>query len=154
MGQEGGFFYGKRGNGEGSIYFSDSKKRWVGQFTVGYKIDGTINRKTIYGKTRTEVKDKLNKSLSDIKTNTFIEKNNIGLILFMRKIIDDKYNSNIIADRSYNRIMGTINIIEKFIGNIEIQKITENNLREFMSFITNYSNSTIEKIYGLLNMTF
>ena len=32
---------GRRGNGEGSIYYSDKLNRWVGQFTAGVKTNGT-----------------------------------------------------------------------------------------------------------------
>ena len=43
---------GRRGNGEGSIYYSDKLNRWVGQFTAGVKTNGMPNRKSVYGKTR------------------------------------------------------------------------------------------------------
>lgn len=46
----------KRGNGEGSIFYSEKLNRWVGQFTAGRKADGKLNRKSLYGKTRKEVK--------------------------------------------------------------------------------------------------
>ena len=53
----------KRGNGEGTIYYSEKLNKWVGQFTDGIKIDGKINRKSVYGNTRKEVKDKLQKKI-------------------------------------------------------------------------------------------
>ena len=42
----------KRGNGEGTIYFSEKLNKWVGQFTAGRKDNGKLNRKSVYGKTR------------------------------------------------------------------------------------------------------
>ena len=50
----------KRGNGEGSIFFSEKQQKWVGQVVVGYKPDGSINRKTLTGKTRKEVNENSN----------------------------------------------------------------------------------------------
>ena len=42
----------KRGNGEGSIYYSENLYNWVGLFTIGRKIDGRLYRKSVYGNTR------------------------------------------------------------------------------------------------------
>ena len=35
----------KRGNGEGSIYYSEKLNRWIGQVSLGYKSDGSPKRK-------------------------------------------------------------------------------------------------------------
>lgn len=48
----------RRGNGEGSIY-ERKKGQWAAVVTTGYKADGKPNRKFMYGKTRSEVADKL-----------------------------------------------------------------------------------------------
>jgi len=53
---------GKRGNGEGTIYRRKDGK-WATQYTV-YTAEGR-KRKTLYGKTRSEVAAKLTKALSD-----------------------------------------------------------------------------------------
>lgn len=37
----------KRGNGEGTIYYSKKLNKWVGQFTAGKKADGSLNRKSV-----------------------------------------------------------------------------------------------------------
>lgn len=39
-------------------------------------------------------------------------------------------------------------------ANMELQKITENDLKDFFIYITKYSNSVIAKIYGIVNQTF
>src|SRR5437879_165966 len=49
---------GKRGNGEGSIYYQASKDRWAAALTLD-----TGKRKVLYGKTRAEVAEKLSASL-------------------------------------------------------------------------------------------
>ena len=63
----------KRGNGEGTIYFSEKLNKWVGQFTAGRKTDGKLNRKSVYGNTRKEVKEKITKALSEVQKNTYID---------------------------------------------------------------------------------
>ncbi|MBQ7596503.1 MAG: hypothetical protein IJU45_07560 [Clostridia bacterium] len=42
-----------RGNGDGSVYYSESRKSWVGQITVGRSAEGKLKRKAVYGKTKT-----------------------------------------------------------------------------------------------------
>lgn len=48
-----------RGHGEGSIYFRESEGLWVGSLMVGRKADGRPDRRVVYGKTRVEVRRKL-----------------------------------------------------------------------------------------------
>ena len=62
-----------RGNGEGTIYFSEKLNKWVGQYVAGRKSNGTINRKSVYGKTRKEVKDKLTIKLSEVVARKYID---------------------------------------------------------------------------------
>ena len=49
---------GKRGHGEGTIG-QRSDGRWIAQVMVGYKSDGKPDRRTVYGKTRSECQRKL-----------------------------------------------------------------------------------------------
>jgi hypothetical protein len=46
----------RRGSGEGSI-FRRKDGRWCGQFWLGYKQNGSPNRKMVYGKTRSEISE-------------------------------------------------------------------------------------------------
>lgn len=48
----------KRGTGEGTIYFHEGRQLWCAQVHLGYA-DGKRQRKTIYGKTRKDVAEKL-----------------------------------------------------------------------------------------------
>lgn len=66
----------QRGNGEGSIY-QRKDGTWCATLTVGRDGDGKLKRKYIYGKTRADVKDKMNTDLNSIAQGTFVELNNI-----------------------------------------------------------------------------
>ena len=145
----------KRGNGEGTIYYSEKLNKWIGQFTAGRKADGKLNRKSVYGNTRKEVKEKMTKALSDVQDKKFIENSNITLLELVDKYIDQLYNSNKIKDVTYKRHTDTKNIIAKLdIANRPIQKITVSEINNNLSKITNYSNSIIEKVYGLIGQAF
>lgn len=145
----------RRGNGEGTIYYSDKLNKWVGQFTAGRKADGKINRKSVYGNTRKEVKEKMTKALSEVQDNTYIEKNNITLYELAKEIIEDKKKSNEIISNTYKRATYTLKYIENgYISNMEIQKIKSSDIKNYLHTVTCYANSTIEKIYQLLGQAF
>ena len=136
---------GKRGNGEGSIYYSEKLKRWIGQYTYNGK------RKSVYGKTRTEVKDKLNKALVNIADNKFVDKSNYTLIDLINMNLEEQFKSNKIVESSYKRNKHTKKIIENSdIANIPIQKLNAVIINDFLLSIAEYSNSVISKISNML----
>lgn len=147
----------KRGNGEGSIFFSEKLNRWVGQFTAGRKADGKLNRKSVYGKTRKEVKDKMNKALVDVNNGLFIDKQDITFKELIENYINYKYDTNQISDRSYLRNQETLKQIIKCdstFANKNIQKITTEDIKHFLTTITVYSDSSIKKMYSMMNKAF
>ena len=145
----------KRGNGEGTIYYSEKLNKWVGQFTAGRKEDGRLNRKSVYGNTRKEVKEKMTKALADVQTKTFINKSDITISQLGKTIIDNKFNANRISEATYGRALGTFNIIKNSdISDIPIQKVEIFQLQDFINKQKDYANSYIDKIYEMLGSIF
>ena len=145
----------KRGNGEGTIYYSEKLNKWVGQFVVGRKENGKLNRKSVYGDTRKEVKEKITQALAEIQNKTYIEKNDITVYNLGFSIIENKFNANLISEATYNRNLGTLKVIKKSeLGNLKIQKVTSNQIQNFINSKTSYSNSYISKIYEMLGKIF
>ena len=145
----------KRGNGEGTIYYSEKLNKWVGQFTAGRKADGKLNRKSVYGSTRKEVKEKMTDALARVQQNTIIDKNNITVYELGLEILDTKLSTNIIKETSYNSLSHSLNKIKNsLLGDMKIQKVTYREIQLFYNSITNLSNSYIEKINILLNLIF
>lgn len=140
-----------RGNGEGTIYYSDSHKLWVSQVTLK-----NGKRKTVYGKTRKAVKDKMIEIQSAISLDKFIDKSEITVGFLIKKLIDEDKKLNIVGDNAYLRKEAVYNIIRKSnIGVIPIQNISEFDVITFLSEQANkYSDSTLNKIYSLLNRCF
>ena len=140
---------GKRGNGEGSIYYSENLKRWVGQYTYNGK------RKSVYGKTRTEVKDKLNKALVNIVDNKYVDKSELTLLDIIDKNIEEQFESNKISEATYKRKLDTRKIIKNSdISNIKIQKLNPVTINNFLISICNYSNSVINKTSQMIRNAF
>lgn len=145
----------KRGNGEGTIYFSEKLNKWVGQFTAGRKADGKLNRKSVYGNTRKEVKEKMTKALAEVQKNTYIDNVDITIGQLGEELINNKYESNNIKESTYGRLLGTFNHIkESNIYNAKIQKVTPQELQDFINTKKKYANSYIDKIYELLGSIF
>ena len=145
----------KRGNGEGTIYYSEKLNKWVGQFTAGRKANGKLNRKSVYGNTRKEVKEKMTTALSEVQNNIYIDNSNITIAQLGKEIIDTKYNTNNVSPSTYGRLCGTFSHIEQSpIAEIQIQKITSSQLQYFINTKKDLSNSYISKIFALLNNIF
>lgn len=139
----------KKGNGEGTIYFSEKLNRWVGQCYINDK------RRSFYGKTRKEVNQKMQEAKSQEITGTFVEKSEITLGELAQEIIEDKRKSNLINQTTYNRNRYVLRQIEEHnIGNQPLQKISPKMVKDFLYSQTSYSNTSIEKIYQLLGQTF
>ena len=122
---------GRRGNGEGSIYYSDKLNRWVGQFTAGVKTNGTANRKSVYGKTRKEVAEKITKALNEIKEHTFVDKSDITLEYLINEHIEDKYNANKVSPVTYLRDKESLKRIKNSgydLTTMQVQKITNKDI--------------------------
>lgn len=145
----------RRGNGEGTIYYSDKLNKWVGQFTAGRKADGKLNRKSVYGNTRKEVKEKMTIKLMQVQNDIIIDKNDIAVYQLGKEILDTKLNTNIIKETSYFSLSHSLKKIkESLIGNMKIQKVTYREIQIFYNSITTLSNSYIEKINIMLNLIF
>lgn len=149
----------QKGNGEGTIYpvyykdnngkNTDKLKHWVGQYYIGDK------RKSIYGKTRKEVRDKLIVKLNEIQKNIIVDKCDITVYELGKSILETKLSTNTIKETSYITLKNSLNKIkESDIANIKIQKITYSLIQEFLNTLTDLSNSYIQKIIIMLNQIF
>ena len=145
----------KRVKGEGTIFKNEKKNIWVGQYYDGFKEDGKPIRKTVYGKTKAEVSEKINDIMYKKRNNLYLEKSNITLIVIIEKNRQEKYEANIIGDGQYARLKSTEKKIkENNIANMPIQDIKSSDIQEFLNSNSNLSESYIRKIYELLNGAF
>ena len=135
-----------RGNGEGTIYKVESKGLWAGQLTMpGSK------RKTVYGKTRKVVAEKLQK-LSTDGSGAFSDLDKVTLSEFAKTLIDDDHAANVTNVNSHHRATETLKIIQRHpIADLPLKKINEMVIKDFLLSITDYSESIIKKCYSMLN---
>lgn len=141
---------GKRGNGEGSIYYSEKLKRWIAQYTY----DG--NRKSIYGKTRSEVKDKLNKALVNIVDNKYIDKSNFTLLDVISLNMEERLNANLVSESTAKRDIDTLKMLKSNLNILDtpMQKITPTLITKELTKLTSYANSSIDKAVQMIRSAF
>ena len=56
----------RRDRGDGAIWWDKVNKCYVGSFSLGFNSDGSRNRRSVRGRTKTEVKDKLDELRQEI----------------------------------------------------------------------------------------
>ena len=143
-----------KGNGEGTIYVSSKTGLLVGQYCYNGK------RKSVYQKKNektTDFKKRFSKILTEINEGTYIEKNDETFSSILKNHIDQKYKDGTTSDRGYKRDLDTFKAIEKTCNNFinkAIQKVTLNDINLAKELIKNYSKSSIDKIWRLINKTF
>lgn len=116
----------KRGNGEGTIY-QRPDGTWCTQITV--YVDGKRKRPTLYGKTRKEVADKLNKALSDRDGGLSFDANNLKLGDYMQRWLEDSKQGSVkpVTYRGYERMVR--NHLVPTLGRIKLKALTPTHLR-------------------------
>ena len=139
----------RRGNGEGSIFHDIKRNRRAGQYTANGK------RKTIYGKSRQEVLEKLQKQLVNIKENKYIDKSKLTIQNVMDIMLEEIEKANVIKDNTLLRKKRAGEIISKmYIANIPLQEVNATQINDCLLDLVKYSNSYISKIYMLLGNIF
>lgn len=145
----------KKTNGEGSIYYSESKKLYEGKITIGFDANGKQLRKSVYAKKKTDVVQKLNKLKSDLLNNDITQNNNATIYEIAKQYINNQYEANQVSASTLLRNKNTLAIIDKLdLAHIPIQKVTNSQLSNELLKIKDYSNSIISKIYGMLSTAY
>lgn len=145
----------KKTNGEGSIYYSESKKLYEGKITIGFDANGKLIRKSVYGKKKSEVVQKMNKLKAEFINNDFTQNNNATIYEIAKQYINNQFEANQVSASTLLRNKNTLSIIDKLdIAHIPIQKVTNNQISNELLKIKDYSNSIISKIYGMLSTAY
>ena len=72
------------------VEFNGKLNKWVGQFVAGRKIDGSLNRKSVYGNTRKEVKEFI-KYYPIYLLENIKGKSDLWKMIFLYELCDKKY---------------------------------------------------------------
>ena len=112
---------GKRGNGEGSIT-RRKDGRWMARYTI-YTADG-VERKTIYGKTRSEVAEALSKALSDRAGGLVFDAGSLTLGDYLTRWLEDSVKGNV-RHRTYGNYRSHVrHHIVPALGRIKLKNLS------------------------------
>ena len=159
-----------KGNGEGTIYFSETLQKWVAQY-----VEPSGNRKTLTQKKNEKVSDfkkRFTNIINEINNNTYISSNDTSLYNILKDYIDDNYKTGITNANTYKRNVENLKLLEKCCNTFiykPIQKVTVLEIKkslpnlvelEIVDKETNekkskfYSQTVIDKLYRFLNKGF
>ena len=139
--------------GEGSIFYSNVKQKWMAQINVGKDENGKVIRKSVTAETQEEVKVKLDELKLSIYTGKFVNANTITFSQLIKQIYDEKLAMNEIQPQTYYRTMETVKLCKE-INDIPVQKIDSTAIKQLLLSKVDYANSTIKKMYIILNQCF
>ena len=136
--------------GDGSIYYIEGRNRYSGQ--INLMIDGKRVRKTVYGKTERETRNKLKElQIQALAGNLHNEKKQHMPTVFQyaEKMMDEQLALNEIRQSSYDRKMETLKMLSA-ISDKPLNELTEDDIIAFFKKQLDYSQSCINKMYQLL----
>lgn len=140
----------RRLNGDGSF-----KKRSNGTYEFRYTIpgeydaDGKPRRISVYGKTQTECREKMQRKLNVYETGTESSKSNVTIPELARLIAEEKYADGTTQRQTYERNLETIKLLTP-LEKMPVVRLTEAQIKAFLNGMRKYSDSTIKKVYQAL----
>lgn len=66
----------QRAHGDGGLYWSETRQRWIAEITIGYTPAGRRITRKAAGRTKTEAKEKLKQALRELEDGTLTESGN------------------------------------------------------------------------------
>ena len=120
---------GKRGNGEGSITRHKKSGLYMARYTL--QTSSGPKRKTIYGKTRREVDQKLTKAKTNREAGLAFDADNLKLGEYLTRWLNDSVKGSVkpVTFESYERTVR--NHIAPALGSVKLARLTPAHLQSF-----------------------
>ena len=141
----------RRPRGTGSIYYDSSRKRYMGQVDVNIG-NGKTKKKTVTGRTKTEVSDKIKDMQMRSQAGEFIdiEKPEVPTVQeYAEQMFDEQLALNEIRQSSHDRKMETLKMLSGISDN-RLDELTEEDIISFFKAQLDYSQSCLTQMYQLL----
>lgn len=120
----------RRGNGEGSI-FRRSDGRWVAKVANGYDASGKRRRKTVYGKTKREVQDKLTELQQRQKLGALAESKGVSIAQYLERWLEDSVRGSVRPSTHERYDVLIRNQINPHIGGVRLDRLTAPDVQAF-----------------------
>lgn len=145
----------KSGSGAGSLYFDNTKKKWIVQrYVTDYETGKSIRKIKVFS-SEEEGKKYLSTLMYQKENSLYIKYNGLPINELMRVNLQKKLDMNLIKERQFTRTEQTIKVIEKsYISHKSIEEIDAEELQGYFNTLKDYSNSYIKKIYEQFTQAF
>jgi integrase len=139
----------RRGHGEDSIYWDESRSRYIGAVDLGFSPAGTRIRKKVSGKTKVEVRDKLRELRKETEAGLRPRRPyTVGDALedWMAHGVDG------LSERTVTLYRGTIvKALNEELGNIRLMELTASNVQGALSALAaRLSTRTVQIAHNVL----
>ena len=140
-----------RGQGEGNIR-QRKDGTWEARYSLGVDSRGKAIRKSIYGKTRTEVSKKLTKILNDINMNTYIDPSKITIKEWIETWLRE-YKENSVSKKTYDSYKQQLDLyIVPHLGYVYLKDIRPEQVQSTFNKMKGLSDRTIRYTKTIFNM--
>lgn len=142
--------------GLGSVFYNKQRDSWTCAYYITDFKTGEKKRCKKSFKTKEKAEQFFSEQAMQKNSTLYIENNGILLGKLIDLLLQKKYDSNLMTDRAYTRTKDTIRIISKcYLSNKKIDEITSEELQAyFNSLTTEYSNSSIQKVFFQIKNAF
>jgi integrase len=122
----------RRGNGEGSI-FQRADGRWVATIAVGYDHAGKRRRKTVYGHTKREVQDELNRLQQRKSTGALTATSKVTVAQYLDRWLQDVARLTV-RNSTFRRYSELLKLhVKPRIGGVRLHRLTAGDVQAIYS---------------------
>src|SRR5512133_3794088 len=138
----------RRASGEGTIWYSDKRSRWIGQITLP-----TGKKKTKVSKNQSDVKRWLLVSRKAVQDGTFVDATSLTVETFLKRYLEDVGKSNLSARTLLSYEYLTRVLIVPSIGAVKLTSLRPSHLQSLYTqkLADGKSRRTVQYIHNFLN---
>src|SRR5262249_5045773 len=119
----------RRGRGEGSV-FQRADGQWTGSLNLGLKADGRRDRRTVYGSSKDEVIEELDKLKVQARTGTLPDAGRMTVAQFLTRWLETSRNDLGLATYEVREIGVRTHVLPR-IGPVLLAKLTALHVESF-----------------------
>lgn len=138
----------RRGRGDDSIYFDQANGCWVGAVSLGHSLDGKRRRRTVRGRTKTEVREKLRALREEIASNV-----RAPAAYTVSQAIDDWLAAGLDgrSEKTIEKYRYVLKPVAERIGRAPLRDLTAHDVRQALSILAKeQSSSTVAIAHNAL----
>jgi integrase len=138
----------RRSPGEDSIYFDPANNYWVAAVSLGYSPDGKRQRRKVFGRTKTEVRDKLRTLHEDISANV-----KTSSAYTVSQAVDDWLADGLDgrSEQTISKYRYVLKPVTAKIGRAPLRELTANDVRKALTALSReQSSSTVAIAHNAL----